>query len=225
LKGSSRLDENSLRRGLRTLARSDAHVAAALERYGYPQLRRSDAGFAGLLRAIVAQQLSSMAARTIWQRVQALATPFTAESFCCVDEGRLRAAGLSRQKIAYARELADSVACGRVPIDTLGTLDDEAAIAVLTAIKGIGRWTAEVYLLFALGRPDIWPADDLALIIGMQRMKGLRQRPSRAKMLQLGEAWRPWRGAGAHLLWHYYHQLRAPAPKPMSVSLPRQRLR
>jgi DNA-3-methyladenine glycosylase II len=204
------LDERSLRRALRSLALRDRHVADALARYGYPELRRSDAGFSGLLRAIVAQQLSREAARTIWQRVECLATPCTPERFEHIDDETLRRAGLSRQKIAYARALSEAVATGRVPVGDLAALDDEAVVAALTSVKGIGRWTAEIYLLFAMGRADAWPADDLALIIGMQRMKGLRQRPSRERMLALAEAWRPWRGAGAHLLWHYYHHLRAP---------------
>jgi DNA-3-methyladenine glycosylase II len=196
----------TMRHDLRALARGDAQVAAALERFGYPELRRRPPGFGTLLRAIVFQQISIHAAGAIWKRIEAAVVPLTAEAYCATGDDAIRACGFSRQKLLYARSLAELVASGEVPLDALDAMDDEAAIAQLVKIKGIGRWTAEIYLMFALGRRDILPADDLGLVVGMQRLKGLRARPDRKRMLKLGEAWRPRRSAAAHLLWHYFHK-------------------
>jgi DNA-3-methyladenine glycosylase II len=209
----ARLTKSSLRDALNELAGRDADVADALAAYGYPALRRSDRGFKSLLRAIVGQQVSIQAAAAIWERVErGLQDPdgtMAPAALQACDDETLRGFGLSRQKIRYARHLAECLLDGRVRLDRLARMDDEAAIAELVQIKGIGRWTAEIYLLFAHGRPDVFPADDLALMIAAGRMKGLTERPSRADLLGLVEAWRPWRGAAAHLLWHYYRQ--APA--------------
>ena len=200
------LTERNLKSDLRALARGDGHVAAALERFGYPALRRRPPGFETLLRAIVFQQISIHAAGAIWKRIEAAVTPLTASAYCAVGDGVLRVCGLSRQKLAYARSLAELVASGEVPLEALDAMADEEAIGRLVKIKGVGRWTAQVYLMFALGRRDMWPADDLGLIVGMQRLKSLRKRPDRKRMLKLGEAWRPRRSAAAHLLWHYFHK-------------------
>lgn len=191
---------------LRALAREDAQVAAALERFGYPELRRRPPGFETLLRAIAFQQISIHAAAAIWKRIEAAVVPLTAEAYCAVGDDVIRACGFSRQKLLYARSLAELVASGEVPLAALAAMDDEEAIQQLVKIKGIGRWTAEIYLMFALGRRDMFPADDLGLVVGMQRLKRLRKRPDRKRMLKLGEAWRPRRSAAAHLLWHYFHK-------------------
>ncbi len=208
-----RLTKSSLRAGLDALADRDADVAAALDAYGYPALRRRDRGFKSLLRAIVGQQVSIQAAAAIWERLERGleqdGADMTPAGFAACPDETLRGFGLSRQKILYGRHLAESIADGHVRLDRLGRMEDEAAIAELVQIKGIGRWTAEVYLLFAHGRPDVFPADDLALMIAAGRMKGLPERPGRTQLLTLIDPWRPWRGAGAHLLWHYYHH--APA--------------
>lgn len=199
------LDARTLKRDLRSLAARDADVAAAIQRYGYPELRTRPAGFEALLRAIVAQQISTYAAASIWKRIEAAVQPLTPDAYCAMSDEAMRACGLSRQKLSYMRSLAELVASGEVPLDALHEHEDEAAIEQLVKIKGIGRWTAEIYLMFALKRRDIWPADDLGLMVGMQRIKRLRKRPDRKRMLKLGEAWRPWRSAASHLLWHYFH--------------------
>ena len=191
---------------LRALARNDRQVAGALERFGYPELRRRPPGFETLLRAIVFQQISIHAAAAIWKRIEAAVVPLTAAAYCVVSDDVVRACGFSRQKLLYARSLAELVASGEVPLEALDQMDDEDAIEQLVKITGVGRWTAEVYLMFALGRRDMWPADDLGLIVGMQRLKSLRKRPDRKRMLRLGETWRPRRSAAAHLLWHYFHK-------------------
>lgn len=198
------LTEQRLAEGLAAIAAVDSDFARALAEAGTPPLRRREPGFATLLRAIVGQQLSASAAATIWSRIEAAVTPLEPATLLVFGEEELRGLGLSRQKIAYARGLADDVLCGRVALEHLADREDEAAIAELVKLKGIGRWTAEIYLLFALGRPDAFPADDLALTVAAQRMKRLRERPSGKALRELAEAWRPWRGAAAHFLWHYY---------------------
>lgn len=200
----TRLTHQSLRDGLEEVAGVDPDVGRALDAYGFPKLRRRARGFKSLMRAIVGQQVSIHAADAIWARLEALVEPFEADTFRALTDAELRGAGLSRQKIAYGRSLAELVASGEVKLHRLPGMPDEDAIAELTKIKGIGRWTAEIYLLFALGRRDIWPVDDLALMIAAQHVKGLRERPERKAMMEIGEAWRPWRGAVSHLLWHTY---------------------
>ncbi|MGE5148237.1 MAG: DNA-3-methyladenine glycosylase family protein [Candidatus Eiseniibacteriota bacterium] len=200
-----KLTREGLRAALAEIAARDADMARAHAEVGLPGLRRRRPGFETLLRAIVAQQVSVAAAKAIWGRVQDTVDPLEPARFLKASDAVLRAAGLSRQKIAYGRALASDITSGRVRLDRLGRMSDEDAIAELVQLKGIGRWSAEVYLLFAHGRADMWPVDDVGLMAGMQRVKRLEARPNRAEMLELGEAWRPWRGCGALLLWHYLH--------------------
>jgi DNA-3-methyladenine glycosylase II len=189
---------------LNALAARDRDVAAALAAIGPPAPRDRPPGFGSLLRAIVAQQISTAAAMSLWTRLAAAIDPVTPEVVARLDAEALRALGFSRQKAAYALGLARDILDRRVDLESLPSLDDESAIAHLMQIKGIGRWSAEVYLLFALGRPDIWPAGDLALAVAMQRLKRLRRRPDPKRLIRLAEPWRPYRGAAAHFLWHYY---------------------
>jgi len=198
-----KLSREGLREAIAELATRDADFARAHGEVGVPPLRRRRQGFETLLRAIVAQQVSVAAAGAIWARVQATVDPLEPARFLKASDAALRAAGLSRQKIAYGRGLASDLVTGRVRLDRLGRMSDEDAIAELVKIKGIGRWSAEVYLLFAHGRADMWPVDDVGLMVGMQRIKRLEERPKRTEMLILGEPWRPWRGAAALFLWHY----------------------
>ncbi len=170
-------------------------------------LRAREAGFEALFRTIVGQQVSTYAARAIWQRVADRCDPMTPEKLLRLRDSTLRKAGLSRQKIAYARSLAREISSGGLDLDALAVLDEEEAIALLTGVKGIGRWSAEIYLLFALGRADIWPVDDLALAKAVVHVKNIKGKPSRAELVAVAEPWRPWRGAAAHLMWHYYHYL------------------
>lgn len=199
-----RLTKTSLRRGLDAAAEADPDVAVALAAVGYPELRRRDPGFATLLRAIVGQQLSVAAAASIWGRIETGLDPLTPDAFLAAPDADLRAMGLSIQKIRYGRSLSGLIADGSLDLDTLHKFGDDDAIESLIRIKGIGRWTAEIYILFALGRSDAFPAEDLALMIAAQRMKGLAERPNRKTMIELAEPWRPWRGAVAHLLWQFY---------------------
>ena len=199
------LSEFALAAALDRLAERDVDLAQALASIGYPAPRQRVPGFATLLRIMVAQQVSTRSAAAIWARLEAACAPLvSAERFLALDEAALRAIGLSRQKMAYGHGLAEAVASGALDLDALATGPEDAAILTISSLHGFGRWSAEIYLLFALGRADCWPADDLALQIGMQRLKRLDARPGRRAMDALAEPWRPWRGAGAIFLWHYY---------------------
>jgi DNA-3-methyladenine glycosylase II len=196
--GAERLKES-----LDALAASEPAIAAALARAGYPEPRSSERGYVTLLRAIVGQQVSIKAAASMWAKLQAAVGEDVApEAVLAASDEALRAAGLSRQKASYARSLAEEVVSGRLDFANLPA-DDEEAIAHLVRVKGIGRWTAEVYLLFAEGRGDIWPAGDLAVQIEVGRIMGLDDRPSEKKVRELAEAWRPHRGAFAVFAWHH----------------------
>ena len=200
------LTKRSLATALAELGDADPDMAAAHRQVGDPPLRRSQVGFASLMRIIMAQQVSTASARAIFGRLEEAANPLTPETFMALDDGQLRAIGFSRQKVGYGRGLALDVVEGRLDFARLKRLDDEAAIAELVAVKGIGRWTAEVYLMFALKRADIWPAADLGLAQAVQHVKRLKVRPDPKRMIKLGEQWRPWRSVASLLLWHYLHK-------------------
>jgi DNA-3-methyladenine glycosylase II len=203
--GDHPLSARALCQGIDRLAEVDQDVARALARVGYPAPRQREPGFATLLRIMVAQQLSTKSAAAIWGRLEAACeSAVTAERFLELEETAFRTVGFSRQKMAYGRALAEAVAGGALDLETLAAAPEDDAIAAISALRGFGRWSAEIYLLFALGRADIFPADDLGLQVGMQRLKRLEARPSRKAMDALAEAWRPLRGCGAIFLWHYY---------------------
>ncbi len=199
------LQAEQIRQGIDWAAAREPGFARALELAGYPEPRIRDTGHKTMLRTIVGQQVSVAAASTIWGRVEALVgEDMQPELLLDADFEELRACGLSRQKQSYIRSLCELVASGEVDFTHLPG-DDEEAIAELTRIKGIGRWSAEIYLLFAEGRPDIWPAGDLAVQAGIGKILGHAQRPSEKETRVLGEAWRPHRGSIAILTWHCYN--------------------
>ncbi|HEY0270661.1 MAG TPA: DNA-3-methyladenine glycosylase 2 family protein [Sphingomonas sp.] len=195
---------DELHAAMAALADIEPAFARGIERVGLPDARISDRGYATLLRTIVGQQVSVHAARAVWGRLEAALGDLTdpAPLLAASDE-TLRACGLSRQKAGYARSLAGLVGSGELDLANLPA-DDEEAIADLVRIKGIGRWSAEIYLLFAEGRPDIWPAGDLAVQVEVGRLLGLEERPSEKLTRELAEAWRPHRGAAAIFAWHHY---------------------
>jgi DNA-3-methyladenine glycosylase II len=194
----------SLNAALDALTAIEPAFAVALQRAGYPPPRVRDRGYATLLRTIMGQQVSVAAAQSIWNKLEAQIGDLTdPATVAAASDEQLRAAGLSRQKVSYARSLAEEVTSGRLDFAQLPE-DDEEAIAQLVKIKGIGRWSAEIYLLFAEGRPDIWPAGDLAVQIEIGRILGHDERPPEKLMRDLAEAWRPHRGAAAILAWHHY---------------------
>ena len=195
----------SINAAIDELARREKAFAEVIAQHGRPEPRVSEPGAPTLLRTIVGQQVSVAAARSMWAKLEAAygAPPDLAQILTAGDE-ELRLAGLSRQKAGYARSLAGLVLSGELDLDQLPPKDEEA-IALLTRIKGIGRWSAEIYLLFAEGRTDVWPAGDLAVQIEIGRLLGLKDRPSEKQLRELGEAWRPHRGAVAVLAWHSYN--------------------
>jgi len=199
-----------LRASIDALASIEPAFAAALAHAGYPDPRISERGYVTLLRAIVGQQVSIKAAASIWAKLDA-ATGGCADpaKVAATSDEALRGAGLSRQKAAYARCLAEEVLTGRLDLDALPADDDEA-VARLVRINGIGRWTAEIYLLFAEGRIDVWPAGDLAVQIEIGRILGLEERPTEKRIRALAEAWRPYRGAAAVFAWHHRRFARGP---------------
>jgi len=191
--------------GLQAVAVIEPAIAVALERAGYPEPRIRETGYRTLLRTIVGQQVSVAAAASVWRKLEELlGEDIAPEVLLAAEFDALRACGLSRQKQGYARSLCELVVSGEVDLANLPA-DDEEAIAELVRIKGIGRWSAEIYLLFAEGRPDIWPAGDLAVQAGIGRILGLEERPSEKETRALAETWRPHRGAVAILTWHCYN--------------------
>jgi len=199
------LTESEIKQRLDLVAADDPHIAEAVALVGYPGERRGEQGFQTFMRVIVGQQLSVKAAATIRDRVEALLDdPASPDSYDRVSDEDLRAAGLSRQKIGYARSLVDTVRDGTLDVDALPHMSDEDAIAAITAVKGLGVWSAHMYLMFSLGRPDIWPVGDLAVRVGAGRIIGLDERPTEKEASVIGERWRPHRSAIALLSWHYY---------------------
>lgn len=199
------LSGSVLAQAIDRLAAIDRDVQAAVAHIGYPIPRLRPRGFATLLRIMVSQQVSTRSAAAIWGRLEAACgEETTPASYLKLDEPALRAVGLSGRKIEYGRGLALAIQDGSLDLDRLDRLSDDDAIAELCRLKGFGRWSAEIYLLFAHSRADSWPADDLAVQVGMQRLKDLEERPDRKAMDELAEHWRPLRGCGAILLWHVH---------------------
>jgi len=198
------LSAEQIRAAMDALAGIEPAFAAGLARVGYPPPRIRERGYATLIRTILGQQVSVASAAAVYRKLEALVgDPTDPRTILAASDETLRAAGLSRQKASYARSLAEEVVSGRLDLDNLPA-DDEEAIAQLVRIKGIGRWSAEIYLLFAEGRADIWPAGDLAVQIEVGRLLGHDQRPSEKLTRTLAEAWRPHRGALAIFTWHHY---------------------
>jgi DNA-3-methyladenine glycosylase II len=206
------LNERDLHAAVDSLGEIEPAFAAAVARVGYPPPRIRERGYATLLRTILGQQVSVKAADAMWRKLDgAVGGAGDPALIAAATDETLRAAGLSRQKAAYARSLAEEVSSGRLDFDRLPE-DDEAAIAQLVRVKGIGRWSAEIYLLFAEGRPDIWPAGDLAVQIEIGRILGHDSRPSEKLIRELAEPWRPHRGAAAIFAWHHYNTGSAASP-------------
>ncbi len=196
---------DSIRAAVEALADREEAFAGVVEKFGIPEPRRSEPGAHTLLRTIVGQQVSVAAARSMWAKLEAaFGSPPDLTMLLAASDEELRAAGISRQKAGYIRSLAELVLSGDLDLDALPG-DNEEAIELLTRIKGIGRWSAEIYLLFAEGRPDVWPAGDLAVQIEIGRLLGLKDKPSEKHLREIAEAWRPHRGAAAILAWHSYN--------------------
>ncbi|MFN8534834.1 MAG: DNA-3-methyladenine glycosylase 2 family protein [Dehalococcoidia bacterium] len=204
------LTEASLADAVEAVAAQDRDLARVLAVYGCPPLWGRPSGFDTLVSIILEQQVSLASARAAFGRL-CEAGPVTPESFLRFSDGELLRIGFSRQKAGYCRGLARAVVSGDVDITALDRLDDDEVYPALMRLKGIGRWTASIYLLMALGRPDVWPTGDIALLQALQEVKGLPNRPTDEEAMRSAEAWRPWRAAAARLLWHWY--LSSPRPR------------
>jgi DNA-3-methyladenine glycosylase II len=196
---------SSIRKHVEELATREPAFARVIEKHGIPNPRTSEPGAQTLLRTIVGQQVSVAAARSMWAKLEAaFGAPPDLHRLLAASDEELRAAGMSRQKSGYIRSLAELVISGELDLDKLPK-DDEEAIALLTKIKGIGRWSAEIYLLFAEGRADVFPAGDLAVLVELGKLMGLKSKPSEKELREIAEGWRPYRGAAAILAWHSYN--------------------
>ena len=199
------LDATRIAEGLAGLAAADPRFAQAVAQYGHPEPRIRAPGYETLLRAIVSQQVSTAAAASIWRKLETQVGDLHSPArLLAVTPEELRAAGLSRMKASYAQSLAGHVLDGSLPLEALPD-DDEEAITLISSVRGIGRWSAEIYLLFAEGRGDSFPAGDLAVQVQAGRMFGDGGRPSEKQLREMAEGWRPHRGVAALFLWHCYN--------------------
>src|SRR5215212_10531282 len=199
-----RLDGASLARGVRALAKVDRDLARVVRECGAPPMWEREPGFPALVLTILEQKISLDSARAVFDRLLALAPKLTPCALLALGDESLRLAGFSRQKALYCKLAARSIVEGHLDLDALESLDDDAARAALVSLKGVGPWTADVYLLRCLNRPDAWPSGDLALQIAAQQVKRLDARPTPAELDALAESWRPWRSVAARILWTHY---------------------
>ena len=198
------LTVRGLSRAATILASRDSDLARVLERLGPPPLWDRPPGFPTLVHIILEQQVSLASARAAFEKLSEAVSPLAPSAFLALDDAQLKAIGFSGQKGRYCRELARAMLDGTLDLDGLPSLDDDTVRAELLKVTGIGRWTADIFLLMVLGRPDIWPRGDLALHKAMQSIKDLPTTPSPAEFEALGERWKPWRSVAARLLWHHY---------------------
>lgn len=198
--------EQAFRRGVQELCERHAPLAGIVARHGIPEYWHREPGFAGMLNIIISQQVSNQAARSINERVRTFLGEITPDTVLQHDVEALRTAGLTRQKAGYCLGIAEQIRSGTLDLDALESLPDEDARAVLMNIRGVGRWTADIYLMFALQRNDIWPLGDLALARAMQDIEQLPVTPDATAQDRIAQSWQPWRGCAARLLWRHYVQ-------------------
>jgi DNA-3-methyladenine glycosylase II len=198
------LTEENFTYGLNVLASHDPDLGKIFNILGSPPFWVREVGFATLIQIILEQQVSVASAFSVFARLQATISPITPENFLILDDDKIKKIGFSRQKAVYGRELAESIVTGEVDLTSFDMMDDEDIRAILKKLKGIGDWTVDIYLLFALRRSDSFPSKDLALAIAIQKVKQLEHRPKPQEIEAIAEIWRPWRGVATRLLWHYY---------------------
>ena len=197
-------NEADVSEGIAALIGACPHLKRVHALAGDPPLRARPAGFEGLARVVTGQQLSIASANAIWTRLEAKLRPFEPAAFLALSPDDLRAAGLSRGKIATLQALAQAIDGGKLQLEALAAASDDIIHAELTALKGVGPWTADIYILFSLARADAWSPGDLALQYAVKDALRLRKRPTPERMNEIAEVWRPWRGVAARLLWSYY---------------------
>jgi len=198
------LNDQTLLQAVAALTAIDPDLARIVAAYGPPPLWAREPGFPTLILLILEQQVSLASARAAFNRLADQLGAVTPAAFLTLNDDELRVIGFSRQKTGYGRHLAQAIVDGRFDADALAALDDDGVRGELVKLKGIGPWTAEIYLLMVLGRADAWPVHDLALAVAAQAVKGLPARPTPVELTALAEPWRPWRAVAARLLWHYY---------------------
>lgn len=201
---SEPLSEASLSAGVAYLVRTDADLAGVVRRHGPPPLWERPPGFATLVHIILEQQVSLASARAAFQKLTSAVGVLTPSNFLRQSSQTLREFGFSRQKAAYCRGLAQSIKEGRLDLEGLQELSDEQVRSLLIQARGIGPWTADIYLLMALRRPDVWPSGDLALAAAVQQVKRLSARPNHDDLHEIAAPWKPWRAVAARILWHHY---------------------
>src|SRR6267378_6551713 len=222
---TSQLTAETLADGVTELSRRDPHLAAVIERFGPPPLWARAPGFSTLVQIILEQQISLSAGRAAYGRLERLAGAVTPDRVAALTEAELRGAGLTRQKSAYIRDLAQAIVAREFDPNALADLDDDGARAALIKLRGVGAWTADIYLLMALGRADIWPSGDLALVAAMREVKRLRSLPDADRIGRITRLWSPWRAVAARVLWHHYlstprSRAKVTAAKPSSRRTP-----
>ena len=198
------LTPRTLLNGAKELAQKDQGLARIVSQYGPPPLWNRSQGFPTLLHIILEQQVSLASAKAAYKRLCEKLTTITPRNFLKLSDSELKKIGFSRQKTRYGRELAHALTNGSLDLSSLNKLPDQDVRNQLVQIKGIGPWTADIYLVVALGRSDIWPDGDLALAAAIEQLYGLSQRPSSKQMRRMSQKWRPWRSVAARLLWHFY---------------------
>lgn len=199
------MNKDTIRQGLDEISSVDKDVATALATFGYPEPRLRPAGIETFFSIVVGQQLSTHAAAAIIGRAHELMPELNAETILSKSDEELRSIGLSKQKIAYIKGMANAIIAGEFDPDSLSELDDKTAIETITNLKGFGPWSAEIYLMFSLQRTDIFPSGDLALLVALQKLKGLDEKPTPKEAQEMIKHWSPWRSVGSLFLWHYYH--------------------
>jgi DNA-3-methyladenine glycosylase II len=200
----ARLTEETLADGVRLLCERDPDLARIVDRWGPPPMWAREPGFPTLVHIILEQQVSLASARAAFERLLSVVSPLTPAGFLALDDVTLKSIGFSRQKTAYGRHLARAIAEGQLDLAALEGMEDEVVRAELCALKGIGPWSADIYLLMALRRPDVWPSGDIALASAAQDVKRLAARPAPDELEAIGATWHPWRAVAARLLWHHY---------------------
>ena len=199
------MNHELIKQGLDDISSRDKDVAEALKTFGYPAPRLRPQGFETFFNIVVSQQLSTHAAAAIMGRARDQIPDLNAENVLKLAQGQLREIGLSKQKVGYVEGLSKAVIAGAFNPELLADMDDQTAIKEIVALKGFGPWSAEIYLMFSLQRPDIFPSGDLALLVALQKLKCLDEKPTPKQAQELITHWSPWRSVGSLFLWHYYH--------------------
>lgn len=190
--------------GLQTLIKNDPDLAEVVSTYGQPLLRSREPGFASLLLIILEQQVAVTSARRVFDRLTGIVSPFSAARLLEIDDVTLKSAGLTRQKLMYCKYLSQAIVDGSLKLDEFEGMTDGEVRTALMGIKGIGPWTADIYLLLALQRQDVLPVGDLAVKVAITEIKKLTETPSKEEMLAISVIWQPWRAVATRILWHYY---------------------